>query len=74
MPEHQLRHRRRLRLPRRQSARLPRLLPAGLRWRLALELSKLKDLQTELNSLSAIAEEAKALHDAALAALDAAFW
>ena len=37
-----------------------------------LELGKLKDLQTELNSLSVIAAEAKALHDAALAALEAA--
>ena len=37
-----------------------------------LELGKLKDLQTELNGLSAIAAEAKALHDTALAALSAA--
>ncbi len=37
-----------------------------------LELGKLNDLQNELNGLSAIAAEAKALHDAALAALAAA--
>jgi hypothetical protein len=37
-----------------------------------LELGKLDDLQNELNGLAAIAAEAKALHDAALAALEAA--
>ncbi|SVB43265.1 uncharacterized protein METZ01_LOCUS196119, partial [marine metagenome] len=37
-----------------------------------LELGKLADLQNELSGLAAIAAEAKALHDAALAALEAA--
>ena len=37
-----------------------------------LELGKLNDLQNELNGLAAIAAEAKALHDNALAALAAA--
>jgi hypothetical protein len=37
-----------------------------------LELGKLDDLQNELNGLATIAAEAQALHDAALAALEAA--